>query len=297
MSVNAKKAKVNAVSTSGRSSGTKAAGRVADVLMLLAQGPDSAGVSEVARELGLSKAVVHRILQSLVSRSLVAVNPETREYRLGPAALALGARASRDVDLRRVARPVLRQLRDDTNETTTLSVLVDDSRIYLDQIESRQEVKMTVELGRPHPLHAGASSRVILAFLPLQRIARIVNSDLPALASNTITNRYVLRRELAEVRQRGYATSHSERQPGAASVAAPLFNADSEVVGSLSVCGPESRFDDATSARFAPLVKAAAAEVSRALGWGLELAGDLSSSGNRSAVHEKNLASRHRGGR
>ena len=266
MSVRVRKAKVSSASSSG-GTGTEAADRVADVLTLFAHGPASVGVSEVARELGLSKAVVHRILQSLASRSFVTVNPDTREYRLGPAALALGARALRDVDLRRAARPVLRRLRDDTHETTTLSELVDDRRVYLDQIESRQEVKMTVDLGRPHPLHAGASSRVILAFLPTERIKRIIDGELPALTSDTITSAHALRHELDEVRRRGYATSHNERQLGAASVAAPVFNVESEVVGSLSVCGPASRFDDATTDRFAPLVKAAAEEVSRALGW------------------------------
>jgi DNA-binding IclR family transcriptional regulator len=258
---------VDTASVPNGGTGTEAADRVADVLVLFAHGSTSVGVSEIARELGLSKAVVHRILQSLVSRSFVTVDPDTREYRLGPAALALGARALRDVDLRRAARPVLRRLRDDTDETTTLSELVDDGRVYLDQIESRQEVKMTVELGRPHPLHAGASSRVILAYLPTERVKRVIDGGLPALTSDTITSTHALRRELDEVRRRGYATSHSERQLGAASVAAPVFNVESEVVGSLSVCGPASRFDDATTARFAPLVKTAAEEVSRALGW------------------------------
>lgn len=267
MSVRARKARGGPALSPTGGAGTEAADRVADVLTLFAHGSTSVGVSEIARELGLSKAVVHRILQSLASRSFVTVNPDTREYRLGPAALALGARALRDVDLRRAARPVLRRLRDDTDETTTLSELVDDGRVYLDQIESRQEVKMTVELGRPHPLHAGASSRVILAFLPAERVKRIVDGGLPALSSDTITSTHALCRELAEVRRKGYATSHNERQFGAASVAAPVFNVESEVIGSLSVCGPVSRFDDATTARYAPLVKAAAEEVSRVLGW------------------------------
>ncbi len=267
MSVRARKAKVGSAPPSTGGTGTEAADRVADVLTLFAHGSASVGVSEIARELELSKAVVHRILQSLASRSFVTVNPDTREYRLGPAAVALGARALRDVDLRRVARPVLRRLRDDTDETTTLSELVDDTRVYLDQIESRQEVKMTVELGRPHPLHAGASSRVILAFLPAERVKRIIDAGLPALTSDTIASAHALRRELAEVRRTGYAASHNERQLGAASVAAPVFNVEGEVVGSLSVCGPVSRFDDAATARYAPVVIAAAEEVSRALGW------------------------------
>src|SRR3954468_21774266 len=128
--------------------GTEAASRVADVLLMFASGPSALGVSEIARELRLSKAVVHRILQSLASRSLVSADPGTREYRLGPGAIALGARALRDFDLRSAARPTLRRLRDLTRETTTLSALLGDARLYLDQYESLQEIKMTVPLGR-----------------------------------------------------------------------------------------------------------------------------------------------------
>lgn len=247
--------------------GTEAADRVADVLVLFTHGPAALGVSEIARELALSKAVVHRILQSLVSRAFVSVSPDTREYRLGPAAVALGARALRDVDLRSAARPVLRRLRDDTGETTTLSELVDDTRVYLDQFESRQEIKMTVELGRPHPLHAGASSRAILAFLPADRVQRIISAGLPALTRGTIASARTLRNELEQVRRQGYAVSHGERQLGAASVAAPVFNIEAEAIGSLSVCGPVSRFDEKATDRYAPMVRKAAEEVSRALGW------------------------------
>jgi IclR family acetate operon transcriptional repressor len=247
--------------------GTEAAARVADVLLMFTEGPASLGVSEIARQLGLSKAVVHRILQSLAARSFVAADPVTREYRLGPAAVALGARVLRDLDLRRAARPVLRRLRDATGETTTLSELVHLSRVYLDQFESRQEIKMTVELGLPHPLHAGASSRAILAFLPSEVIEQVISAGLPALTPATIRSAARLRRELALVRERGYAASRGERQEGAASVAAPVFGTDGEVAGAISVCGPVSRFDAAAVDRYVPLVTAAAREVSQALGW------------------------------
>lgn len=261
------KVRIDATPQTTAGSGTAATDRVAAVLALFIHGPAGAGVSEIARELSLSKAVVHRILQSLASRGFVTVDPDTREYRLGPAAVALGSRALSDVDLRRAAQPVLRRLRDDTEETTTLSELVDDTRVYLDQFESRQEVKMTVELSRPHPLHAGASSRVILAYLPAERVQRIIDAGLPALTADTIATAGSLRRELAETRRTGCAASHNERQPGASSVASPVFNVDGEVIGSLSVCGPSARFDDAAIARYAPMVMAAAEEVSRALGW------------------------------
>jgi IclR family acetate operon transcriptional repressor len=247
--------------------GTESAGRVADVLALFTTGAAALGVSEISRELGLSKAVVHRILQSLASRSFVETDPQTRGYRLGPGAVALGARALRDLDLRRAASPVLRRLREATAETTTLSAPIGGSRVYLDQYESPQEIKMTVELGRPHPLHAGASSRAILAFLPEESRETVIAGGLARLTPETIGDPGELRRRLAEVHSTGYATSHGERQHGAGSVAAPVFGMDGEVTGAISVCGPVSRFDPATVERYVPLVCRAAADISRSLGW------------------------------
>jgi len=274
-------------------SGTEAAARVADVLLMFTDGPASLGVTEIARQLGLSKAVVHRILQSLAARSFVTADPVTREYRLGPAAVALGTRVLRDLDLRRAARPVLRQLRDATGETTTLSEATNLSRVYLDQFESPQEIKMTVELGRRHPLHAGASGRAILAFLPPDMIEQVIGSGLPTLTSVTIQSAARLRRELALVRERGYATSRGERQQGAGSVAAPVFGMEGEVAGAISVCGPVSRFDAAAVERYAPLVTAAAREVSRALGWAGDGPAVLAAAGTRSSRASRVPDARH----
>ena len=111
--------------------GTEAAARVADVLMVFTDGPKTLGVTTIARELKLSKAVVHRILNSLVDRKLLSSDPRTREYHLGAAAAALGARALRGSKLRSVALPVLRSLRKATNETVTVSALVPGGRVYL----------------------------------------------------------------------------------------------------------------------------------------------------------------------
>ena len=248
-------------------SGTETAARVADVLLLFTRGPAAVGVSEIARQLGLSKAVVHRILQSLASRGFVQVDPVTRAYRLGPAAVAVGVRALRDHDLRRAARDVLRRLRDVTRETTTLSELVQGSRVYLDQYESPQEIKMTVELGRPHPLYAGASGRAILAFLPHDTAEELIAAGLDALTAETVVDAGELRALLGRVRAEGVAVSRGEREHGAASVAAPIFGIDGEAVGSVSVCGPVWRFDGDAVARYAPLARTAADEIARALGW------------------------------
>jgi IclR family acetate operon transcriptional repressor len=248
-------------------SGTESAARVVDVLLQFTEGQHPLGVSAIARRLGLSKAVVHRILQTLLGRKLLVPCVETRGYRLGPAAAALGARALRDSDLRIAGLPAIRELQRRTGETTTLSALVPGGRVYLDQVESRQEIKMTVEIGRRFPLHAGSSSKCMLAFLTEQRREEVLAGDLTALTEHTVVDADELRTELAEIRRRGYAWSQGERQTGAGSIAAAVFTVDGDVIGAMSVCGPALRLDEAARDRFAPLLLSAADDVSRALGW------------------------------
>ena len=223
------------------SSGTEGAGRVADVLLDFLEGPDSLGVSALARDLGLSKAVVHRILRTLVQRGLLETDAGTREYRLGPSAAALGARALRGLDLRVAAMPVLRELQAGTGETTTVSAHVPGGRVYLDQVESTQEIKMTVELGRRFPLHAGSSSTCILAFLPEEEIQAVLSGPLDTLTRRTIVDVAGLRQRIHDVRTHGFACSDGERQEGAGSVAAPVFGVDGLVKGAISICGPAAR--------------------------------------------------------
>jgi DNA-binding IclR family transcriptional regulator len=247
--------------------GTEGAGRVADVLLAFLDAPRSLGVSAIARELDLSKAVVHRILQTLVQRGFLVPDTTSRSYVLGPSAASIGARALRDSDLRTVAMPVLWALQRSTGETTTVSTLVPGGRVYLDQVASSSEIKMTVELGRRFPLHAGSSSVCILAFLPDEQIDAVLARPMEKLTEQTHIDPRELRHRLAEVRRRGHASSDGERQAGAGSVAAPVFGLDGRVEGAISICGPAARVDAAAKARFVPLLTAAADRVSRARGW------------------------------
>jgi DNA-binding IclR family transcriptional regulator len=247
--------------------GTEAAARVADVLLLFTDGPATLGVTRIARDLGLSKAVVHRILQSLTARGMTSYEPSSREYRLGPAIAALGARALRESNLRSAALEVLRRLRDETGETATLTSPVPNGRVYLEQFEGVHEIKMTVELGRRFPLHAGSSGKCMLAFLPAAEQDHMLEGRLDTLTPDTIVDPAALRTELAEIRARGYAVSAGERQRDAASVAAPVFGLSGEVIGAISACGPRYRLTADFAERIASQVTAAAAQISQRMGW------------------------------
>jgi DNA-binding IclR family transcriptional regulator len=239
--------------------------RALAVLGALAEASQPMGVTEIARRVGLPKSVVHYHVSALVRNRYVEARPD-RRYGLGYAALRLGRGNYSNLELRARALPHMRTLHHDTWETVTLSVLVGRERVYVDQLVSPQEIKLAVELGRPFPLHAGASGRAILAFLPDDSREALLSEPLERVSAHTVVDPGGLRVLLDLVRATGLAVSRSERQEGAASVAAPVFD-NHGVAGAISVCGPEYRFDEASLDRYGPLLRTAAVELSRELGW------------------------------
>ncbi len=242
--------------------------RAADVLTLFANSDSpTLGVTEIAQRLDLSKAVVHRILASLRRKAYVEVDEATRRYSLGPAALSLGLSYLQRLDVQALARPVMQSLSDATEETATLSIRSGDHRTYVDQVTPSREVKMTVQLGRPFPLHTGASSKAFLAFLPDdEREAYLHNGDLERLTEHTLTDRRRLREAVNRIREQGYATSTGERQVGASSVAAPIFDHEGHPIAVMSVCGPAERFAGEAAAA-TELLLAATTSISEKLGY------------------------------
>jgi DNA-binding IclR family transcriptional regulator len=182
-------------------------------------------------------------------------------------AAALGARAYREWDLRQAALPELEALRAATRETSTLSELLGDRRAYISQLLSPQEVHMAVDVGMPYPLHAGSSGKAILAFLHVTDQDRVLSGLLRRATENTITDVGVLRAQLEVITANGYAVSRGERLPDAASVAAPIFDIDRRVIGSLSVCGPIRRFAASLIPEYGALVRDAALRVSSTMGF------------------------------
>ncbi len=242
--------------------------RAVDVLTLFGEADDrTLGVTEIAASLALSKAVVHRILSSFRAKGFVEMDENSHRYQLGPAVLRLGLTYLDRIDVRDVARPVLERLSTQTQETATLSVRTGLSRVYLDQVTPNRDAKMVVQLGHSVPLHAGASSKAMLAFLRADEVAAYVEeAGLVRLTDETITSVKALHEELATIRTRGYATSTGERMSGAASVAAPVFGHDGKVAAAMSVSGPLERFRDRLNDT-APLLLAGTREVSARLGF------------------------------
>ncbi len=261
--------------------------RVAQLLDYLAT-HESTGVSEISRALGYSKSVVHRLLTTLEAHGYVAAT-ETRRYRLGFKVIELGLVALQQLDVRRRALPHMERLRALTQETVNLSMRVGDHRVYIESLESPQEIRQRVELGREMSLLLGSSSKAILAFLPEEERERIIAGAIgktTALGEPLSPDR--LRRDLDEIRRRGYAVSLSERLVGAFSVAVPVFDHRAMVVGSISISGPVMRWRPELAEQYGRLLLEEVGMLWRELGYRPAIAtGEQTMVGTQAAVGVK----------
>jgi DNA-binding IclR family transcriptional regulator len=149
------------------------------------------------------------------------------------------------MDLHAIALPIMREINNLCGEGVYLNILNRNERMCLGFIQCNHSITAMIEIGQRSPLYAGASSKVMLAFLPESRIEALINStELLPLTKSTITCRDALRKELAEIRRNRYAVSKEERIVGAGSVSVPVFNAAGEVNASISVLLPLLRWDD-----------------------------------------------------
>jgi DNA-binding IclR family transcriptional regulator len=202
------------------------------------------GTSEVARSLRMHRTVVHRLLATLQGRGYV----RRAEGGWLPGATVLRIARRVEPELLAAARPVLERLAAEHGETAILTIADDDEAVQIDQaVGGEHFVRVELSPGFRHPLGKGASGRALLAFLPLDAIARVVarSADPPALQA-----------ALAEVRRTGYATSHDELSAGVQGVSVPV-RVGGVAVASLGMVFPSTRGGEA-SARVAPLVRAAA---------------------------------------
>jgi len=225
------------------------------------------GISELSRLTGLSTSTVHRLLTSLVENELVRPTAH-RRYSLGPLIAQLGRSGGLPTGLREVALPVARQLRDEVDETVGIHELLPNGRrAVVEQVEGRQELRRTyTEFGVPIPLPHGAPGKAMLAHLPAERrewwLARPIDPATPS----TIADPEALRRQLDEIRVRGWAYSDAERTTGIRAVAAPVFDHTGSVAGALGLSVPTVRMSPQRVQELGRRVKDAAWQVSQRLG-------------------------------
>jgi DNA-binding IclR family transcriptional regulator len=240
--------------------------RAAALLLALGESAGEAGVTELARRLGLHKSTASRLLATLEKRGLVEQDEETGKYRLGLVVIRLAERAERTLDLRAIAMPELDRLARVTHETTGLGVLDGDQMLTVAQADGPNLVAVGDWTGRAVPLHSVAAGKVLLASLPEREILRFVRRGLDRFTDRTIVDLEPLLEELARVRRRGYATAFGEYDPALNAVAAPVHDARGSVIAAVDVWGPSFRVTPRRVPELVQQVREAAGAVSVRLG-------------------------------
>lgn len=213
---------------------------VAVLAALAERGPLS--LSGLVEATGLSRPTAHRLAAALEAHRLVGRDGAGR-YRLGLRLLAWAGAAGGDEPLVEAARPVLARLRDETGESAQLFVRDGDRRVCVASSERPSGLRDTVPVGALLPLDRGSGGEVLLAW----------GEDAE-------------RPELEAVRRRGWAATVAEREPGVASVSAPVLDAAGRIRGAVSVSGPIERLGRQPGRRLAAPVVAAARELERRAG-------------------------------
>lgn len=219
---------------------------------------------EVRRATGYPASTCLRILNSL--REYGFLEREDDRYRVGLKMLTWAAAAASGLDITRRAGPVLRQLRDLTGETAIVYVPRGDVRVCVGLEETHHSVRRLVNLGQVMPLYAGSGGKVILAYDP-HLADRVLAGELQPYTAHTLVDRRAWDEELRRIRRQGYAVSYEERDDGAASLSAPVFDDAGRVAGALGIVGPSQRFRPEHVEQWVRPVVAAAAELSRQLGY------------------------------
>lgn len=230
------------------------------------------GISSFAQTLKMPKSTVSRLVMALETYGYLEHNPLTKKYKLGYTLFYLGSIVQRQMRIREKALSIMYELRDKTGESVQLNVIRENERMCLEYLEGGHDLKTFVHVGQRSPLHAGASAKVLLAYLDEEKIEEIINQNkLEQITENTITDPQKLKGELAEIRRRGYAYSVSERILGAVSVSAPLKDYTGRVIGGISISFPEVRATEEKVDHIVALVKQAAKQVSFQLGYDAKL--------------------------
>jgi len=225
-------------------------------------------VSELEEKLSLPKVSIYRFLRVLLKRGFIVQNPQTRKYRLGIKVFELGSLVLKDMELRKVAFPLIEELSGKSGETVHLGVLDGKEAVSIEGAESGYSLRISLPIGKRVCLHSTGIGKAILGFLQDEEIEAIVKEKgLPRLTNNTITDPDLLKKELHAIRVQGYAIDNEENEPGIRCVAAPILDSAQHVIASISISGPSVRITNEKIPELADMVVETSREISRTLGY------------------------------
>ena len=223
-------------------------------------------LTELARELGLTKPNVYRLLSTLSVLGYVKKDPATSLYSPTLKLWEMGSMLVRDVDLVSVANPRLRRLCEECGESVQLTVFDAGYAVYVDKVDSAQPLKAMTSIGSRLPASVTSTGKALLAWLPSEALD-MAFQHVKRYTPLTLTRRKDIERDLEEIRARGYAINRGEFRVGISGIAAPIRDRTGGVVASIGVWGAEKNILGPRQHELAHLATVAARDVSQSLGY------------------------------
>lgn len=252
--------------TGGRESPGGAAERALRIVAALAEAGVGLGLAELSAELGLPKATLHRLCGVLLGLGWIARDVDPLRYVVGPTLRRVALDTLNHGHVRALRHRVLEALVNDVNETCNFTTLDGADVLYLDRVEARWPLRLTLDVGARVPVHCTASGKLFLAFLPPPQSEEIVGSGpLARFSRNTITDRATLQRECEAIRRQGYSVDREEFIDGLVAVAVPVVGSDGRVVAAIAMHAPTARMSVEQALARLPRLQAAAQAMRRLL--------------------------------
>jgi len=231
------------------------------------------GISELARELQLSRSTTHRYVSTLAVLGYLEQDPGTRKYRLGPRVLDLGFSALNSMELREIAAPHLRGLSDQTGYTTNLAILDGTDIVYLERIRSarqgQREIDLNIHIGTRLPAYCTSLGKVLLAYQPPRQLEQLLDEiEFSQRGPNTLMHKSALAAEFECVRKAGLAVSNEELAFGLRSIAAPVRSQSGDVTAAINLAVHRSMVSmQELIAHLGPALKQTATQISARIGY------------------------------
>lgn len=231
-----------------------------------AQQKPELGLTEISRCTGINKSTAYKILLSLRERGLVAIDPESKKYRLDVGILELSSHLLRNMDLRSVAHPLLKELAERSGKTVTLALCKERHLVFIDRVDGCENVRFYCDVGKVVYYNTGAAGKAAFAFLPPGQMRDILmEAPVNRFTPNSRSWEQMID-EAPLIQKNGYAISDEEVDAGVYAVGTPLFDHRGRVVAGMALATLKYQLSEQDQSEMIALALEYSEAISRRLG-------------------------------
>ena len=236
------------------------------LLDTMVQAGEPMRITEIARQLGESKAKVHRHLSTLRSLGVVEQEKTSEKYRLGWKLFQLGQAAFEQFDLKSIAEPHMGKLRDLTNQSVVLAVPSGGEAMVIASLDNSSDTSLRISAvpGAKPPTTASAQGRIVLAYASAEHQDKLLSGPIKSYNDKSLSEVSIIKERLEVIKSRLYETAIEEVMLGFSTVAAPIFDADNKLIGTVGIIGSVQYIADPPNPQQIAHVQSCAATISQA---------------------------------